>query len=123
MQNNTNTDIVDRYIATWNEADDAKRRELVAQTFAAGARYVDPLVSSAGHAGIDAMIHTVQGQFPGLVFVRAGKADQHGRYLRFSWKLGPVGGEAVAGGTDFAVVDLEGRLDSVTGFLDFVPDR
>jgi hypothetical protein len=116
-----NTDIVDSYIASWNEADDAKRRELVAQTFATGARYVDPLVSSAGHAGIAAMIQAVQGQFPGLVFARTGKADQHGRYLRFSWTLGPAGGTAVAGGTDFAIVDLEGRLDSVTGFLDFVP--
>jgi hypothetical protein len=115
------TDLVERYLTTWNEADDARRGALVAQTFTPGARYVDPLVACDGHAGIDATIRAVQARFPGHVFTRATEPDQHGSFLRFAWRLGPAGGAAIAGGTDFAVVDADGRFATVTGFLDAVP--
>jgi hypothetical protein len=114
-------DLVDRYLAAWNEADDARRGDLVARTFAPGARYVDPMVQGEGHAAIAAMIRGVQTQYPGLTFVRTGTPDQHGRNVRFSWHLGPAGAAPLAGGTDFAVLDADGRLATVTGFLDFVP--
>jgi|GEM_PF-33541 len=115
------TDLVERYLTTWNEADDARRQALVAQTFTPGARYVDPLVACEGHDGIDATIRAVQAQFPAHRFARVSEPDQHGNALRFSWRLGPAGGAAIAGGTDFAVLDADGRFASVTGFLDPVP--
>jgi hypothetical protein len=114
---NTN-EIVDRYIATWNETDTARRTELVARTFTQAARYADPLATSDGHAAIAGLIAAVQAQFPGHVFKRRGIADAHATYLRFSWSLGLPNQKPVAGGTDFATVDTEGRLVSVTGFLD-----
>lgn len=112
--------VVDRYIASWNELDAGQRAELVARTFTAKARYIDPLVSGEGHTGIADMIGAVQGKFAGLVFSRRGTVDGHGAFIRFSWALGPAGGDALAGGTDFGVLDGE-RLSSITGFLDFVP--
>jgi hypothetical protein len=39
---------------------------------------------------------------------------------RFSWKLGPEAGPAPAGGVDFGGL-VDGRLQSIAGFLDFVP--
>ncbi len=111
-------DIVTRYLATWNELDPVRPKALVQQTFAPTARYVDPLAASETHAGIDAMIAAVQAKFAGLVFTATGTPDAHARYLRFSWLLGPKGGAPVAGGTDFATIDAEGRLENVTGFLD-----
>lgn len=113
--------IIDRYIACWNEADPARREALVAETFTEGARYLDPMLEGEGHAAIAGLIAAAQAQFPGLSFSRRGTADAHHDRLRFAWALGPAGGAAVAGGTDMAVVAPDGRLASVTGFLDFVP--
>lgn len=121
MSNPPDLELVDRYIATWNETDAAKRGDLVAKTFAPAARYVDPLVSGDGHAGIAEMIRAVQSQFPGLVFKRSGVPDQYANHLRFSWTLGPASGKPIAGGTDFVVVSDDQRMQSVTGFLDFAP--
>ncbi|PCC68784.1 Pimeloyl-ACP methyl ester carboxylesterase [Nannocystis exedens] len=115
--------LVDRYLAAWNERDDAHRAQLIAATFTADARYVDPLAASEGHAGIHAMIGAVQAKFPAHVFARRGAADRHGDYLRFSWSLAPASGAAIAGGTDFATLAPDGRFASVTGFLDVLPTR
>jgi hypothetical protein len=62
----------------------------------------------------------VQARFPGHRFALDGAPDAHGEHLRFSWALGPEGGEPLVKGTDIAVVE-GGRLRSVVGFLDQVP--
>ncbi len=113
-------DLVDRYIAIWNETDSGRRRALIARTWTEGASYLDPMMRSDGHAGIDAMIATVQEKFPGHRFSLTGKVDAYQDRVRFSWALAPAGGDALVKGTDFAVVD-SGRLQQVTGFLDQVP--
>jgi hypothetical protein len=112
--------LIDRYIAIWNETDTATRRRLIAQTWADDARYVDPLMQGEGHAGIDGMIAAVQQQFPGFVFRLSRAAETVGDRLRFSWEAGPQGGDALVGGTDFATL-AGGRLQAVTGFIDFAP--
>lgn len=113
-------DLVDRYIAIWNEADAARRRDLITAAFHADASYADPLMRGEGHDGIDALIQGAQAKFPGLCFSRKDAAEAVGNCLRFSWLLGPAGGEALAGGTDFAQV-VDGRFKAITGFLDFAP--
>lgn len=113
--------LIDRYIDIWNETDAGKRRELIARTWTEDARYLDPLMSSEGHGGIDAMIQAVQERFPDYRFVLVGATDSYQDRLRFSWALGPAGGPAVVKGTDFATVAADGRLQAVTGFLDQVP--
>src|SRR5690348_9982248 len=95
------TDLIDRYIAAWNEIDESKRRQLVSQTWAEDSRYVDPLMQAQGRNGIDAMIAQVQQQFPGLRFRRITEVDAHNNCVRFGWELGPQSGAAVAGGVDF----------------------
>ena len=114
-------DIATRYIACWNERDAERRRALLAALWTEEAVYVDPMVRSEGRAGIGALIEGVQARFPEFRFAPKGRADGHGDYVRFSWVLGPAGGEAVVEGTDFAVVSADGRLSDVTGFLDRVP--
>lgn len=114
------TDLVDRYFAAWNETDAARRRDLIARTWTEDAAYVDPLAQGNGRDGIDAMIAAVQTQFPGLRFRRTGDVDTHNDRVRFAWELGPAGGDPLAGGVDFGVI-ADGRLQSITGFLDFAP--
>jgi pimeloyl-ACP methyl ester carboxylesterase len=116
--------LVSRYFAAWNETADSPRRDLIAATFTDAARYVDPLMKGEGHARIDALIRSVQERFPGHVFSQVGDIDHHQSFVRFSWRLAPAGGTEIVGGTDIArgtdigVVAEDGRLESVTGFLD-----
>ncbi|GAA2588265.1 nuclear transport factor 2 family protein [Actinomadura fulvescens] len=114
-------DLVERYLAAWNETDAAARRALLAEVFAADAEYTDPLVSVRGVDGLDATIAAVQGQFGGLVFSPGGPADAHHNLARFTWHLGPEGGEPVVIGFDVAVIGDDGLISNVHGFLDKVP--
>src|SRR5262249_47125650 len=111
--------VVQQYIAMWNEDEPARRRELVEATVTADATYVDPHFESGGVDGIDAMIAGVRGAYPGHRFVLAGGPDAHHDRVRFSWHLCPPDGDAVlAVGLDVATVAADGRLCSVTGFLE-----
>lgn len=113
------TDLIDRYIAMWNETDAARRRDLIAQTWAEGASYVDPAVQGDGRDGIDAMVKAVQERFPGHCFRRTSDVDAHHDRVRFTWTLAPAHGPAIVSGTDFAVIAAD-RLQAVTGFFDHV---
>ncbi|MFF5262582.1 nuclear transport factor 2 family protein [Actinomadura viridis] len=113
--------LVERYLATWNERDADARRAAIDEVWAEDARYVDPLAVAEGRAAIDATIGAVQEQFPGLVFRLAGEVDAHHDLARFTWELGPEGGEALVIGFDVAVLSGDGRFSTVHGFLDKVP--
>ncbi|MEW2359184.1 nuclear transport factor 2 family protein [Spirillospora sp. NPDC029432] len=114
-------ELVERYLAAWNETDAAARRAALAEVFAEDAVYTDPLVSVQGRDGLDATIAAVQGQFGGLVFSLGGAVDAHHDIARFTWHLGPEGGEPVVIGFDVAAVGGDGRIRQVLGFLDKVP--
>lgn len=116
------THVIERYIAIWNETDPARRRDLIARTWTEDASYLDPLMAGEGPDGIDAMIAGVQQQFPGHRFRLLGEVDHHHDRVRFAWELGPGDGQPpLVAGTDFGVVAPDGRLRSVTGFLDRMP--
>jgi len=117
---NTINAVVDTYIASWNEGDEARRRALVARAFADDARYLDPLMTGEGTDGIAAMIGAAQAQFPGHRFELSFGPDTHNDVVRFAWTLRSRDGEGepVADGVDFATVDGDGRLRNVTGFLE-----
>lgn len=112
--------LVERYIAVWNETDPAARRRQIGEVFAADARYTDPLADVTGPDALDAVIGAVQAQFPGLVFT-LGPVDAHHHIARFTWELGPAGGESLVVGFDTAVAGDDGLVHGVLGFLDKVP--
>ncbi len=117
-------EIIERYLAAWNETDPAKRRGLVDAVWATDGSYTDPLADVRGREAIDGLIGAVQQQFPGLVFTLGGAVDAHHDQARFTWHLGPAGvegSEPVVIGFDVAVLDGSGQLGSVYGFLDKVP--
>ncbi|MDE1992110.1 MAG: nuclear transport factor 2 family protein [Rhizobiaceae bacterium] len=112
--------IAERYLAVWNETDAQRRRALIAEAWTETGTYVDPLMSGEGHGQIDALVAAVHDRFPGFRFKLSGAADRFGNNLRFSWDLGPEGGEPLIKGTDFAILDGE-RLKTVHGFIDQMP--
>jgi hypothetical protein len=108
------------YIALWNERAADRRRDMLAQNWTADAAYIDPLMSGDGRDGIEALIAGVQQRFPEFRFKLLGQPNGFGDRLRFSWGLGPDGIDSPIKGTDFAVLS-DGRIRSITGFLDQVP--
>ena len=85
-----------------------------------GLRAEYPLSRHLAGAKIAAYIGGVHQRFPGYRFALLGEPEGHGEHLRFSWSLGPDGAEPPIEGSD--VVSLEsGRIASVVGFLDKVP--
>ncbi|SNT32203.1 SnoaL-like domain-containing protein [Streptosporangium subroseum] len=113
--------LVARYIATWNETDPVARRTEIERIWAEDGSYTDPIAVAEGLEAIDATIAAVQGQFPGFVFALAGPVDAHHDIARFTWELGPAGGESLVVGFDVAVLTEDGRISRVHGFLDKVP--
>jgi hypothetical protein len=114
------TELIDTYIQMWNETDAERRREMIEQVWTKTASYVDPMMQAEGHTGINAMVQGVQDGFPGYRFRRTSAVDAHHDRVRFAWELGPESGAAFAGGVDFGVI-VDGRLQAITGFLDFAP--
>ena len=114
-------EVIERYIACWNQTDPGLRRKLIDETWAADASYTDPLGEAIGREAIDATIAAVQEQFPGFSFTLLGSVDSHHHQARFTWGMGPDGVEPMVVGFDVAVAGDDGRLATVLGFLDKVP--
>jgi SnoaL-like domain len=115
-------DLVRRYLAAWNETDPDTRRTAIESVWAADGRYVDPLAAVEGHDQISALIDAAQQQMPGHVFRLLDGVDAHHNVARFWWELVSVDeGRAIAEGFDVAVLDDDGRIESVVGFLDKAP--
>jgi hypothetical protein len=116
------TELVHRYLEVWNEKDDDLRRAAVAALWAQDGCYLDPLTEVTGHDGISALIGVVQQQLPDHVFRLLDGVDAHHNIARFTWELVPRDGrESIAEGFDVAVIDDDGRIGSVLGFLDKAP--
>ena len=122
---NSPTDLVERYLAAWNERDPRRRRDLIAKTYTEAASYLDPHRSGEGHAQLATMIQAVHDRFPAAYQFRlASDVEAHNDRLRFRWEAGGTTDAPLHfGGTDFAVVARDGRLASVTGFTDFAPSQ
>ncbi|HTU98090.1 MAG TPA: nuclear transport factor 2 family protein [Solirubrobacteraceae bacterium] len=110
--------VVHNYIAMWNETDPDRRRALVAETVTDDADYVDPVMDGAGVDGITAMIGAAQAQFPGHRFALVSGPEAHHDRARFAWSLAADGGAPVAVGVDFVSLADDGRMRSITGFLE-----
>jgi hypothetical protein len=114
-------ELVDRYLACWNETDPAARRALIAQHWSPRPSYTDPVAAVTGREAIEQTIGAAQKRFPGFTFSPVGPVDAHNRQARFTWGLGPADAEPVIVGFDVVVLDDDGRIDTVLGFLDKVP--
>jgi hypothetical protein len=115
------TELAERYIATFNETDAARRRQLLAELYTPDATYTDPHVELRGTEQLEAFIASTQERFPGWRFRLAGDVDAHHEQSRFQWHVGPAGSsEPQYVGFDVLVTD-GGRVRSVYGFLDDEP--
>ncbi|GAA2973903.1 nuclear transport factor 2 family protein [Streptomyces drozdowiczii] len=113
-------DAAQRYFAAWNAGPDALEKA-VAAAFTEDATYTDPLADVRGHEQLTAAIAGARQQFPGFVFRPLGAVDGHHALVRFGWELVAPDGSAPVAGFDVASLAEDGRITSVSGFLDRVP--
>jgi SnoaL-like protein len=112
--------LVERYIASFNETDGARRRQLLDTLYASDSTYTDPHVDLQGTEQIDGFISQTQERFPGFIFKLAGLVDAHHGQARFQWHAGPSDDPNQYVGFDVIVTD-DGRIRSVYGFMDAAP--
>jgi hypothetical protein len=118
----TANELVERYLAIWNEQDSGKRAVLVEQTWVEAPIYVDPLINASTREEILAFVGGVQAQFPGFAFRPVGNPEIHNNRIRFSWEMvSTEDGSSPVAGTDFGYLSIDGRFVEVTGFLDRAP--
>ena len=58
-------DLVDRYLAVWNETGAPARRAAIEKVFTPGVRYIDPMAAVEGWAGLDGLIGRGAAAVPG----------------------------------------------------------
>ncbi|MFB7215068.1 nuclear transport factor 2 family protein [Streptomyces sp. NPDC056255] len=113
---------VQRYFAAWNAATDEELAKAVAAAFTESATYTDPLAAVRGHEELAATIDGAHQQFPGFEFRLTGTPDGHHDIARFGWELvSTADGSAPVAGFDVITLADDGRITSVSGFLDRVP--
>jgi hypothetical protein len=110
--------VVDTYFASWNEADRARRLQLIADSWTDAAHYVDPLNDVSGHDGIADMMEGVRAQFPGATLQRTGAIDLHHDVARFPWSATGTDGALIVQGIDVVVIAPDGKLSALAGFFD-----
>lgn len=113
-------EIIDRYLATFNEGDAARRRELLDGLYTEESTYTDPHVDLCGPEQIDAFIAQTQERFPGVTFTLGGPVDAHHNQARFQWHAGPDNAPDTYVGFDVIVTE-DGRIRNVYGFTDAGP--
>jgi hypothetical protein len=116
------TAVVDAYLASLDEADDAVRAHLVAKAWAPDGRFVDPLQEYNGHAELRTINPVIQQHYPGARFRRVSGIDVHHDVVRFAWDMTAPDGSQIVAGIDIGQLGPDGRLLSITGFFGDLPD-
>jgi hypothetical protein len=113
--------LVDDYIALFNDTDASRRSATIERLFGEDGRYTDPAVALKGKAEIEAWVAATQEQFPGYVFALGSAVDAHHEQARFNW-IATAPGASEPEYVGFDVFALEGgRLREVFGFMDKMP--
>ncbi|MDX3432231.1 nuclear transport factor 2 family protein [Streptomyces sp. NPDC057067] len=116
MDSTAVTELVEKYIAIWNETDEGARRVMLDEVFTPDGVYVDPMVEADGVAAIDAYIATSQQNFPGMLFSHGAVLTHHDT-VHFPWELGTPGEAPAVSGYDVAVFE-GGRISRLYGFFE-----
>lgn len=114
------TQVVVRYLATWNERDPERRRAMLSEIFVEDGSYMDPNRHGVGYEEIDTLMRSAQRAFPGYTLRLVSTIDtHHNGYVRFSWAAGGMPDAPIyLAGTNFARLTADGRIQSMVGFGD-----
>lgn len=118
--------LVERYVALWNEADLAERRRMIAELWSEEGVHANKRTEWRGHAQ---MMERVTGSYEksirdgGYRFETAGNAEGYRNVVRFNWYMRPAsGGKVAAQGFELLVLDDGGRIAADYQFIDPTPE-
>ncbi|HEY1706678.1 MAG TPA: hypothetical protein VGG10_00325 [Rhizomicrobium sp.] len=116
------TELVDRYVALWNESDADKRRLAIVELWAPDGLHLAKRHECAGYAMIEnRVVRSYEASIaPGLnVFRHANNIDAHHNIVRFNWHMvRKVTGEIAATGFEMLVLGNDGRIQADYQFND-----
>ncbi len=119
-------DLVDRYVAVWNQPDAELRRRGIAELWTEDGVHLTPVHEAKGYEAIEARVTGAHQRFVeagGYIFRPATNTiDGHHNVVRFSWEMVPTNGGAVeAAGFDFLILGDDGRICYDYQFANPVP--
>jgi hypothetical protein len=107
---------IDAYIGAWNEPDEDKRGQILAQVMTDDGTYVDP-DKQMDRAGVAEYIGDALDKHPGRRIVRTSEVDAHHLVCRFNWRSVNADGTKLPECVDFVEFTNDGRIRRVTGFF------
>ena len=109
-------DVINDYMAAWNETDAGKRKALIERCWADDGLYCDPQSDVRGRDGLDATIAGMHTQAPGASIIATSGVDQHHNQIRFAWAFKTADGATPIVGIDAGEFAADGRLARIVGF-------
>jgi hypothetical protein len=128
--------LVDRYVAIWNEADADRRRQGVAQLWSEDAVHileppqqvreaaanleVTPTFQARGHRELEARVTRAYEEFvagEGNSFRPQDSGARLADVVTFRWEMVTDTGEVAAGGLEFVVLGADGRIQTDYQFI------
>lgn len=113
--------IADRYVAAWNEPDDARRMTLLTDVFAERGAFRDAFGCVDGRAELSGHIANALRMTQGARLERVGRVQRCDATLRYAWRVVFANGVEMAKGENVLDIDLDGRISRCLGFWDAVP--
>jgi hypothetical protein len=109
-------EIIEAYGASWNEADESKRRALLELSWADDGVFQDPRDRAEGREALLALIAGFRQVFAGGSINLTSNIDEHHGQFRFTWRIDDKDGKAVLEGIDFGELARDGRIKLIAGF-------
>lgn len=119
-------ELVDRYVAVWNQPDAELRRRGIAELWTEDGMHLTSRLEARGYEAIEARVTGAHQRFVeagGYVFrLTKDTVDGHHNVVRFSWEMAPAtGGVVEAAGFDFLILADDGRIRYDYQFANPVP--
>src|SRR5690349_5549264 len=111
------SEIIEAYMAAWNEPDEAKRDVLLHACWAYDGVYADPGVYLVGAKALSARIALKQRERFGARLVFLSAVDSHHGRFRFHWRLVNADGSLGPESVDFGALAPDGRIALMVGFF------
>ena len=109
--------LVDAYGRSWNEPDEAVRRQLLESAWSDDGTYCDPTTMVQGRDELLAHIAGFRDAFPGGAIETTSNVDDHHGWFRFAWRMVDGEGNVAVDGFDVGSVGGDGRIDRIVGFF------
>lgn len=116
------SEIIDAYMAAWNEPNEARRDALLRQCWAEDGVYTDPGVYLVGATALSARIEQKQRERPDARLVLLSAVDAHHGRFRFHWRLINANGGPGPKSVDFGQFGADGRIALMVGFFGPPPE-